>query len=392
MALPATRVIPALTQAQAFSQAPALSRLKLQDFRNYTSLDVAFDGKIVVLFGANGSGKTNFLEAISLLSPGRGLRRAALEEMDRDGGGPWRVRASVGHSDGPLELLTRRDPATGRRLSQLADKPLKGPSALAELFSITWLTPAMDRLFVESSASRRRFLDRMVLNIQSDHATRIGRYERSLRERTAVLRGGRHDPAWLDALENRIAETGIAIAAARIELIDALNPVLTEINIELPKVQLGIDGEIENILCDQPALMAENHFAGQLKSARERDRQSGGAAIGPHKSDLHAIDLTTNEPASRVSTGRQKSILLALALGEARLRQRLIGDLPIMLMDEVAAHLDASRREQLCQNLMELGAQVFLTGTDRQLFAPLNHVAQFLEVNSAQIQTTGDTP
>lgn len=385
----------AIAVASTCQAAPALTRLRLQDFRNYPALDIAIDGQAVVLFGPNGAGKTNLLEAISLLSPGRGLRRAALEEIDRDHAGPWRVQAQLAHHDGPLDLNTRRDQQTGRRLIQLNDRPLKGPAALAELLSVTWLTPLMDRLFLEAAASRRRFLDRMVLTIQPDHATRVGAYERSLRERVAILRGGRHDAAWLDALERRIAETGTAIAAARLTLIDALNPILAEPALELPRLKLAINGATETILLDRPALDAETKLIDQLKQCRAHDRQSGGAAAGPHRSDLLVTDLTTDEPAGRVSTGRQKSILLSIILGEARLRQRRLGDLPIILMDEVAAHLDSQRRQQLCQTLLDLGAQVFLTGTDRQLFAPLEGAAQFLDVDHAiirqQAQEPGDT-
>lgn len=372
--------------APSTHRVPAISRLRLLDFRNYAGLDLTVGGSVVVLFGSNGAGKTNLLEAISLLSPGRGLRRAALDEIDRDGGGPWRVHVEVDHADGRLDLATRRDTETGRRLLQLNGKPLKGPAALAELFAVTWLTPLQDRLFLDAASSRRRFIDRMVLTIQPDHATRVGAYERSLRERTAVLRGGQHEPAWLDALERRIAETGTAIAAARNHLIEAINPVLAKTDLELPRLRLAMDGETETGLLEAPALDTEMRLADNLKKSRERDRQTGGAARGPHKSDLAVTDLATDEPAGRVSTGRQKSILLSLILGEAVLRRQWIGDLPILLMDEVAAHLDASRRVQLCETLTQLGAQVFLTGTDRQLFAPLESVAQFLEVDRATIR------
>lgn len=366
-------------------QPTALRQLHLRQFRNYETTAIPFESHVTVLFGANGAGKTNCLEAISLFSPGRGLRRASLEELDRDGQGPWRLEGRFDHQDGPLEITTKRDPETGRRATQLMDKPLKGPSALAELLSVTWLTPQMDRLFLEGASGRRRLLDRMVLTLQPDHATRSGQYERSLRERTAVLRNGGQDKAWLSALERRIVDAGVAIAAARLDLIDALNPVLRAPGLELPRIELSIEGEAESALCRGPALEAETLLADQLARSRERDRQAGGAGHGPHRSDLLVRDLETGEQASRTSTGRQKSMLLALILGEAQLRQQRLGDLPILLMDEVAAHLDASRRGQLCQTLLDLGAQVFLTGTDRGLFEPLNRHAQFLCVERAQI-------
>lgn len=365
--------------------APALSRLVLRDFRNYARLDLALPAEPVVLFGPNGAGKTNLLEAISMLSPGRGLRRAALSELDRDGNGPWHIDVELISHDGPLELATWREPETSRRQARLFDRVLRGPAALAELFSVTWLTPSMDRLFSDTASSRRRYLDRLVLTVQPDHASRVASYERSLRERTAVLRNRRGDDAWLAALERRIAEPAIAIAAARLALVDSLNPMLADSELDMPPVRISVQGELECGLQSASALDVEQQLIDRLASNRQRDAELGGAVAGPHRSDLEVIDLATSEPVARVSTGRQKAVLLAIALAEARLRQRVHGDFPIMLMDEVVAHLDAERRERFAQSILNLDGQIFLTGTDRSLFERLEGRARFLRIDQAQV-------
>jgi len=372
-------------QTMPAGSAPTLARLVLRDFRNYAELDTALPAGPVVLYGPNGAGKTNLLEAISMLSPGRGLRRAALPEIDRDGQAPWHVEALVDSRDGPLELATWREPQTARRQVRLFDRNLRGPAALAELFAVSWLTPSMDRLFADAAASRRRYLDRLVLSVQPDHAARVAAFERSLRERTAVLRDRRADAVWLAALERRIAEPAIAIAAARLALVDSLNPTLADGELDMPAVRLAVVGELEGALQQMSALDVEQMLIDRLAAGRRRDADLGGASIGPHRSELEVVDLATGEPVARISTGRQKAVLLAITLAQARLRQRVHGDFPIMLMDEVVAHLDAERRDRFAQSVLNLGGQILLTGTDRGLFQRLEGHARFLRIDQAQV-------
>jgi DNA replication and repair protein RecF len=366
---------------------PALERLRLRDFRNYAGLELELAPGPIVLFGPNGAGKTNLLEAISLLAPGRGLRRARLESLDRDGAAaPFRLEAGLRTPDGPVDIASGREPESDRRWLEIAGQPVRGLAALADLVAITWLTPAMDRLFVDAAAERRRFLDRLVLGVYPDHARRLAIFERAMRERSLVLRQGPRDATWLDILEQRMAESGVAIAAGRRELAAGLGTLLAEPDPALPRLRLELDGSVETWLDDMAALDAEQRLADALAAARAQDTEAGGAAIGPHRSDLVAIDLATNEAAPRVSTGRQKAMLLAIVLAEVRLRELVAGDLPILLLDETAAHLDPTRRAGLAERLLALGAQVLLTGTERHLFSGLDGHATFIHVDRGLIR------
>lgn len=367
---------------------PSLDRLRLRNFRNYASLEIAFEPGPVVLFGPNGAGKTNLLEAISLLAPGRGLRRARLEALDQDNAAaPFRLEAGLEAADGPIDLATGREPESDRRWLEIAGRPARGLAALADLVAITWLTPAMDRLFVDGASERRRFLDRLVLGVYPDHAHRLAMFERAMRERSLVLRQGSRDAVWLGILEGRMAEAGVAIAAGRRELAAGLGTLLAEPDPALPRLRLALDGSVETWLDSLSALDAEQRLADELAAARAQDAETGGAAIGPHRSDLVAIDLATGEAAARVSTGRQKAMLLAIVLAEARLRELVAGDLPILLLDETAAHLDETRRAGLAERLLALGAQVFLTGTERRLFSGLDGHATFFHVDRGLIRS-----
>jgi DNA replication and repair protein RecF len=338
-----------------------------------------------VLVGENGAGKTNLLEAVSLLAPGRGLRRARLAELDREGGGPWRLEARV---DGPLGLtdLASAPAEDGeRRVVECRGAPLRSQNELADMLSLVWLTPAMDRLFLEGASGRRRFLDRLVLAIDPRHAARASTYERLLRERSHLLRLGRHDAAWLRALERKIAEAGVAIAAARNELVRDLKVALGQVSDVFPRPRLAVEGEVEGWLPAVPALEAEERFAALLAATRAADAETGGAAVGPHRSDLAVADDRTGEPAARCSTGRQKALLVSIVLAQAALRRRRFGDLPVLLLDEVAAHLDERRRAELLESLDGLGAQCWLTGTDAAFFAPLKGRAQLFHVSNGTL-------
>ena len=358
----------------------AVRRLALGDFRNYARLSLDIEPGPVVLVGENGAGKTNLLEAVSLLAPGRGLRRARLPDLDRrQGAGPFRLQARVAGREGPCDIFTAREGDGERRLVEQDGAPLRSQNELADIFSLLWLTPSMDRLFQESASGRRRFLDRLVLTIDARHAARVSTYERLLRERSHLLRQGRHDATWLRALERRLAEAGVAVAAARNELVRDLNLALDEPGSAFPQPKLTVEGEVEAWLATSPALAAEERLAEGLAGSRSLDAQTGGAALGPHRSDLAAFD-SADEPAASCSTGRQKAFLISIVLAQARLRRRRFGDLPVLLLDEVTAHLDAGRRALLLESLVELGAQCWLTGTDEALFAPLHGRCQLLHV------------
>lgn len=368
---------------------PLVRRLRLQAFRNFADIDLqlADDPAPIVLYGPNGAGKTNLLEALSLLAPGRGLRRARLESLDRDAEQmrPFRIEAAIGTADGPVDLATGRDPAAERRWLEVMGESRRGLAPLAELLAIAWLTPAMDRLFLDAASERRRFLDRLVLAVYPDHARQTAIFERAMRERSLLLRQGPRDPAWLRVLEERMAGAGVAVAAGRMELVSGLDTLLAEPDPTLPSMRLDLEGAVEGWLASGAAIDAEERLLHGLEASRSQDAETGGAAVGPHRSDLAAIDLATGEAAPRVSTGRQKAMLIAIILAEARLRQRVHGDLPILLLDETMAHLDPSRRDGLAERLAAMGGQVFLTGTERRLFAALEGRAHFLHVDQGTI-------
>ena len=290
-----------------------IRRLALTDFRNYAHVDVDVaagvdggrgGGRIadrIVLYGANGAGKTNLLEAMSLLGPGRGLRRATLQELDRDGAGPWSVEATVDTTDGPVELFTGRDGESDRRNVRLFDRPLRGRSALAELLTVTWLVPSMDRLLVEGPGARRRFLDRLAAAVQPDHSARVAAYERAMRERSVLLREGGRDPAWLRALEQRMAEPAVAIAAARLDALAELNERLYKPVIDLPSVSLESNGEVEEGSAGRVLWMWNRSFLGCSRRRGDVMRSQEGRRmdrIGPISS------CATYRPASRRSGHR----------------------------------------------------------------------------------------
>jgi DNA replication and repair protein RecF len=357
-----------------------VKRLRLRDFRNYRDAVIEPQRGPVVLYGENGAGKTNLLEAVSMLSPGRGLRGVKLAEIDREGGGAWHLDALLEGHLGPCEIETGHEREAERRSAVLDGQPLRGQNALGEHVSLLWLTPAMDRLFAESAGGRRRFLDRLVLTIDAAHAARVAGYERAARERSHLLRAGRRDPAWLRAIESRMAEAAVAVTAARRELVSELDGELALAEHHFPRPHLALEGELEEWLDEEPAVEVEQRLAETLAASREEDAQIGGSAVGPHRSDLVATDAWRGEAAARCSTGRQKAYLISILLAQARLRQRRWGDLPMLLLDEVTAHLDPRRRSELLAVLADLGAQSWLTGTEARLFDVLTRTGQFFHV------------
>jgi DNA replication and repair protein RecF len=374
--------------AEAALESPArlsVSRLALTQFRSYATVRLEADGRPVVLFGDNGAGKTNLLEALSFLAPGRGLRRARLAECDRLGGeGPWGVAATVEGPRGPVRLGTGREPGAERRTVRVDGASAKGQAALAEHVNVVWLTPQMDGLFREGAGNRRRFLDRLVWGFDPEHAARVTVYDNALRERARLLKEGQGDPAWLGALEDRMARYGVAIAAARRDVASRIDGACAAVPSPFPHARLASLGAVETLLAEGPALAAEDRLREGLAASRRQDGESGGAAAGPHRSDL-AVTHESGIPAPQCSTGEQKALLVAILLAHARLQAGLRGATPLLLLDEVAAHLDEPRRDALFRALLEGGAQAWLTGTDASVFAPLRGQSQFVRVESGAL-------
>jgi DNA replication and repair protein RecF len=386
----------ARSSAGAAAQRVGVTRLVLTDFRNYRAARLTLGTEPVVLTGPNGAGKTNLLEALSFLAPGRGLRSAKSTEIDRrpesggdPGGSGWAVAAVVATRRGTLRVGTGRDPtASERRVVRIDGEPVRGQAALGERLGVVWLTPPMDRLFVEGPSGRRRFLDRMVLGLDPAHASRVAAYEQAMRERSRLLRDGPADPAWLAALEEVMAEQGVAVAAGRRDTVQRLDRVCAEAEGPFPRARLTLVGGVESWLEEMPALAAEARFKEALAANRQSDGQAGGAAIGPHRSDLAVSLAEKGIAAESASTGEQKALLIAILLAHAALQQATRGEPPLLLLDEIAAHLDASRRAALFEALVRLDSQAWLTGTDAALFAPLRCEAQFLSVHDGTLSPT----
>jgi len=371
----------------------AVRRLTLSDFRCYDHQRIDIDdsggSSIVVLTGDNGAGKTNVLEALSFLVPGRGLRRAKLSEIIRlreEGAGlsPWGVAATVATPSGAVDIGTGFQAgvsgARDKRVVRIDGETMKSQAALGGYVSAQWLTPQMDRLFLEGPGSRRRFLDRLVFDSDPAHLGRFNAYEHAMRERLRLLRSGRGDKNWLDALEDTMATKGIAVAAARLDVVRRLGRHLSDNTGAFPKASADAAGEIEDWLGDGPALAAEDRFRDALKANRSRDAQEGRSTIGVHKSDFLVRHLGNGQAAALCSSGEQKALLIALVLAAARMRAKDLGTAPLLLLDEVAAHLDDTRRVALFDEIAGLGAQVWLTGTDQGLFSPLAGRGQFFNV------------
>jgi DNA replication and repair protein RecF len=363
-------------------------RLDLSDFRNYAALRLEPGPGLVVLTGANGAGKTNLLEAVSFLAPGRGLRRARLAEVARaaDGGraGAWAVAAHLDSAAGPVELGTgygRDADAEGeRRVARIDGRAVTGPAAFAEFVDLAWLTPAMDRLFADGASARRRFLDRLTYGADPGHARRVGAFERAMRERARLLAEGRGDDRWLAALEETMAEQGVAVAWARREQVARLAGAVASARGPFPGARLALSGVVEDWLAEMPALAAEDAFRARLAANRGRDAAAGTASEGPHRSDLEVRHAASDQPAAQCSTGEQKALVIAIVLANARLTAARRGRPPILLLDEVAAHLDRVRRQALFDEIGALGGQAWLTGTEPALFVGLEERAQFFAV------------
>jgi DNA replication and repair protein RecF len=368
----------------------AVTRLTLTDFRGYARLRVDAAATPVVLTGPNGAGKTNLLEALSFLAPGKGLRRARLAEPDRrvDGSdaGHWAVAATVETRGGLHAVGTGReaDAATERRSVRI-DGSTAHQKDLSALLSIVWVTPEMDRLFMDGPSARRRFLDRLVFGFDPEHAGRVAAYEHVMRERARLLAENSTDAAWLDALEDGMARHGIAVAVSRAQTVARLDRAAAECVGPFPAAHAAMSGELDQWLAEMPALAAEDRLREALRAGRAHDAQAGGAIAGPHRADLAVRFVAKDRPAHECSTGEQKALLLSIILGVARELCGERGEAPVMLLDEVVAHLDGARRAALFDELAALGVQAWLTGTDDELFAGLRGRAQFFRVLDATL-------
>jgi len=369
--------------------AARLHRLQLTNFRSYRAakLDVARD--LVVLVGPNGAGKTNLLEAVSFFVPGRGLRRATLDEVAfGEGDGSWAVSAEV---EGALGLATlgtgiepphEREMATSRQC-RIDREDVSSAAAFADHLRAIWLTPAMDGLFSGPGSERRRFLDRLVVAVDAEHRSRVSALERSLRSRNRLLEDQRHDPHWLDAVEHETAELAIAVAALRAETVRRLQDKLAQsrtIDSPFPFAEISLSGWIEQMLLTHPATEIEDRYRAVLRDNRPRDAAAGRTLDGPHLTDLAVVYGPKNIPAADASTGEQKAVLIRLVLAHCGLLQEMTGFAPILLLDEVAAHLDPNRRTALFEALSQLDAQVWMTGADPLAFAEIGDRAQTFDV------------
>jgi len=348
----------------------ALSRLTLNDFRNHAALEIRPQAQFLALHGTNGAGKTNILEAVSLLVPGRGLRRAAMSDMVRSqGNGGFTIVGEVGGN----VIGTGVSAEQPERRKVRVNESNAAINSLAEWLSVIWLTPAMDRLFADGAAARRRFLDRLVLAINPGHARHSSRYEKAMQQRNRLLAGGvAADPLWLDALEAQMAESGNFIQTARIFVVEALSA-------QLLTTMAGPFATPQIRLIDKGATGGED-LASVWRKERNRDSAAGRTLIGPHRADLEVLHSSSGQVAEQCSTGEQKALLLSLILAHAALVSAQRDAPPILLLDEVAAHLDPSRRAALFGLLADTGAQVWMTGTEPELFNGIGTSAQLLPI------------
>jgi DNA replication and repair protein RecF len=377
----------------------AVRQLRLTDFRNYRQLRLDCDVSPVVLVGDNGAGKTNLLEALSFLAPGRGLRRARLDEVGRKAreeepapasGRTWAVAATLDTPDGRLAIGTGIEPAKSegglpRRVVRIDGRPAASQTALGHHVAAVWLTPQLDRLFLDGASERRRFLDRLVTALHPEHAGDVAAYENAQRQRARLLGEGNRDPHWFTALEDIMARHGVALATNRADTVQRLDAAARLGVGPFPRAALAMAGEVDGWIASMAAIDAEDRLRAELATSRLRDAEAGTTCVGPHRSDLAVRYLDFDMPAAEGSTGQQKAILVSIALAHARLVSLSRGRPPLLLLDEIAAHLDGERRTALFDEVVALGVQSWMTGTDAELFKPLAGRAQILRVTDGSI-------
>jgi DNA replication and repair protein RecF len=371
-----------------------IRRLTLTNFRSYHAAQIEADCGPIVLTGPNGSGKTNLIEAISFLTPGRGLRRATLEDVAfSEGDGSWAVSADVEGALGLAALGTgidppARDDAIRSRRCRVDRDPVPSATAFADHLRVIWLVPAMDALFNGPASERRRFLDRLVLAIDAEHAGRVASLERALRSRNRLLDDARPDVHWLDAVEHETAELAVAVTASRVETVVRLQATLATRMSQsaFPAANIRLDGWMEELVLLRPAVEIEDRYRAVLRDNRARDAAAGRTLEGPHLTDLAVHHAGSDVAAADASTGEQKALLIGLVLAHAGLLAEIAGYVPVLLLDEVTAHLDPSRRHALYAELARLGAQSWMTGADANAFTGLPEGAQVFDVTPGQIR------
>lgn len=371
--------------------APLVTRISLKDFRSYATLDLPVSRRLVALTGENGAGKTNLLEALSLFTQGRGLRRADLGSMARHGNNRFAVSVAVEAGEGAHRLGVGLEPgeAGGSLRVCRIDGLDSAASSFSEHLRVVWLTPDLDSLFRDSPGERRRFLDRLVLAIDARHGARVSALERALRSRNRLLEEGAAHPAWLDAVERELAEVAVAVASARRETVDRLDAELLSGSggpSPFPFARLALEGEFDTMLAIRPAIEAEDHYRRLLRDHRGRDAAAGRTLVGPQASDLAVRHGPKDLPAPTCSTGEQKALLVGLVLAHARLVATMSGIAPLLLLDEVSAHLDHRRRAGLYEALDKAGGQVWMTGADPGLFAELEGRADLFVVSPGAVR------
>src|ERR1700754_5126788 len=374
-----------------------IHRLTLTHFRNYRGASLNAAAYMVALVGPNGAGKTNCIEAISFLSPGRGLRRATLEDVaDNQGDGSWAVSAAVEGALGLATLGTGIDApgaeasSTSRRC-RIDREAVGSAAAFGDHLRMVWLTPAMDGLFMGAASERRRFFDRLVLAIDSEHSSRVSALERSLRSRNRLLEVRNYDDHWCGAIERETAELAVAVAATRSQTLTKLAEMLRTRGAEspFPSAEIALDGWMENALVRESATSVEDRYREILRTSRARDAAAGRTLDGPHLTDLQVIYAPKNMPARDASTGEQKALLIGLVLAHASLVAEMTGITPLLLLDEVIAHLDPDRRIALFDELAKLSAQVWMTGADPAAFADVGASSEIFDVDSGRIARRG---
>jgi DNA replication and repair protein RecF len=372
--------------------ASRIHRLTLTNFRSYRTASLETSADMVALVGANGAGKTNCIEAISFLSPGRGLRRATLDDVANiESDGSWAVSATVEGEVGLATLGTGIDPpiegAPIARRCRIDREPVGSAAAFGDHLRMVWLTPAMDQLFMGAASERRRFFDRLVLAIDKDHTGRVSALERSLRSRNRLLEDRSSDSHWLDAVERETAELAVAVAAMRSETVTRLAAMLHARGeaSAFPSAIIALDGWMEQALRDEPATAVEDRYRAILRDNRPRDAAAGRTLDGAHLTDLQVIYAPKNMPARDASTGEQKALLIGLILAHATLVAEMTGITPLLLLDEIVAHLDPDRRRSLFGELAALGAQVWMTGADPAAFVDVGPSGELFDVAQGHI-------